>query len=223
MKKNGIKRALWYFIGIGEQYVLCAAGLGAAMTVYMWLINSSAGFSDILTSVPGSILFASGAILYITGVTAVQQWYSLLISMGCQRRNVFAGNLVMDLLYIVQCIILYEGLERMLNPRHKSISILFVLAAYLLLEAFAKLSGIVIMKWGKLSAVVVAGVLVGVSGGMAVYFSLMGSVHMQLWADKLMSGKTQAVQWMLAGAAAAVCAGSYAALWRFLKNYEVRA
>ncbi|MCI9124514.1 MAG: hypothetical protein HFH35_10620 [Eubacterium sp.] len=222
MKKSGITRALRYFIGIGEQYVLCAAGLGAAMTIYMWLINSSASFSDMLTSIPGSILFIAGTILYVTGVSVVQQCYSLLISMGCRRRNVFAGNLVMDLLYIAQCIILYEVLERIFNPRHQPVSALFVLAVYLLVEAFGKLSGIVVVKFGKLSRMVFFGATVGIAISAAVYFSLSGGADIQIWADELTGKDALLVQWVLAGAAAACCAGSYVFLWRLLKNYEVR-
>lgn len=219
--ENGMRRAMRYFLRMAELSVLYTAALSVGMAVYMWLIGNH-DLRDAVASFPNMLLLIAVLMLYISRMTAGQQIYGPLISMGCRRRNIFWGMLLMEFVYAVQCVLLYRILHRLLNPADRPVGLLAVLAFFLLIDGVSGLSGIAMMKWGRIAHivfVVMIGVISAAAGMCAVMFA--GSVIADTWIG-IVTESVNFRQCMMALAGAGIFVASGFLSWRFLRNYEIR-
>lgn len=225
MTTNGFARALRYFIRQAEIYVLCAIGGGFLMAAYIWLINGyGMSLQDMLETVPNSAGYMAMIIVFISGISSVQYWYSLPISFGCIRKNAFWGNLLMDLLVIAETAVFYFITAKLFHAETTQFEIILSFAAFLLLEGVSRFLGIAAAKWGKAVYVVMIITVIGscMSAGFLVGYAGASGVPISV-TDVLGEGIVQNGQWIVLAIGAALCMMGNAANWRILRTFEVKA
>jgi len=225
MTTSGFGRALRFFIRQAEIYVLCIVAGGFLVAAYVWLINGyNVSFQEMLKTVPGSTVYIAMVILFISGMSSVQYWYSLPVSFGCMRKNVFWGNLVLDLLLIGEIAVFYFLTKDLFRVDTAQSETVFIFAAFFLLEGVSRFLGIAAAKWGKaIYVVMIIGVVgISMSAGFIVGYAgasgILVSVTDVLGGDILQNG-----QWIILAAGAVFCIAGNAANWRILRVFEVKA
>lgn len=224
MLAGGFGRACRYFVRQAELYVLCSVAGGFLMVAYMWMINSfDASFMEVVKLVPNAAVYIAMIVLFTSGISATQYWYSVPISFGCLRKHAFFGNLLMNLLVVVQTAVFYFVALQLFHVQASGFEAVFYLAAFLLLEGGSKFLGIAAMKWGKTVYVIM---IIGI-----IAFSMcMGFVVGYAGVSGMVSPVTSVLgeeiakhgQWVL-GIGAVLCVAANAASWRMLKVFEIKA
>ncbi len=224
MKISGLDRALRYFIRQAELYVLCLIAGSFAMSGYIWLIQGyDRGILEMLKSVPSGIVFISIIVLYSSGMSSAQYWYSIPISFGCRRKNAFIGNLAMNMLFIAESLVFYMLAVRILQTDVFAVSMAVILPVYLVMEGISKLLGIAVIKWGKVTFIVMTAALVmaSVFCGFLIFFAGEGKEALALIS---VSEKYLTFPWKWAGllAGTGICAAANVAGYRILSHFEVK-
>lgn len=224
---GGKKRVLKYFLYYTELYVLCTLGGTVVMTLYMALLNNNISAGPVFVSVPSMILSVAVILILTSGMTRGQYGYSIPVSFGCIRKNVFLGNLMMDFFYIIQVLVLYETAVFVIQTRTETVKIPMPVLVSLLLfvEGTAGLLGAAAVKCGKLAYIFfIVLVIVGSIGvGILVGFSSdFGSETVIFYVFR--GGATAAsFYWILFAASAVLSAAANFANYRLIRYFEVRA
>lgn len=223
MTASGFGRALRYFVRQAEIYVLCAAGGGFLMAAYIWLVNGyNMSFLEMLKTVPNAAGYIAMIVLFTSGISCIQYWYSLPISFGCIRKNAFWGNLIMDLLVITETAAFYFLTVCLFQVDVTQFEIAFNFAAFLLLEGISKCLGIAAAKWGKgVYVIMIAGVVgISMSIGFLVGYAGVSGILIPV-TDVLGEGIVRNGQWIILAIGAVLCIAGNIANWRILRVFEV--
>lgn len=224
MTTSGFGRALRYFVRQAEIYVLCAVGGGFLIAAYIWLVNSSdVSFLEMLKKVPSAAGYTAMVILFTSGISSVQYWYSLPISFGCIRKNAYWGNLVMDLLIIAEIVVFYFLTVNLFQADVTQFEAAFNIAALLLLEGVSKFLGIAAAKWGKIVYTIMIIGVIGFSMSMGFFVGYAGASGILISVtDVLGEGIVQNGQWIILVIGAVLCIAGNTANWRILRVFEVK-
>lgn len=224
MTASGFGRALRYFVRQAEIYVLCAVGGGFLIAAYMWLVNSyDVSFLEMLKTVPNAAGYVAMVILFTSGISSVQYWYSLPISFGCIRKNAFWGNLVMDLLVIAEIVVFYFLTVNLFQVDVAQFEAAINIAVLLLLEGVSKFLGIAAAKWGKIVYTIMIIGVIGFSMSMGFFVGYAGASGILISVtDVLGEGIVQNGQWIILVIGAVLCIAGNTANWRILRVFEVK-
>ncbi len=223
MSRSGLGRSLKYFFWQAQLYAALILGGSLVMAAYQRIVaNASMSLSDIIHSVPGAVIMLTYVVLFTTGQSAGQYWYSMLISFGCRRIHVFLGHLAMNLLVISESLLVSGLLSYVLHS--DSINIFgfpLIFAASLVLEGASKLLGIAIMKWGRIAYVIMifSIVILCIAFGMFSAFAE-ESTGPVFTINSLLN---PAQQQLLTAVSILFCTAANMISYRMVKYYEVKA
>lgn len=220
MNASGLIRALKYFIRYTEWYVFGTVAGSILMVAYICLIDADWSFARMQSSIPYTLLYFAVIILFYNGSILEYYWYSLPISFGCRRKNVFLGNLVMDLLFIIQILILYRVSLFAFSPKDETyIPLPFLFSVFLLIEGISKILGIFVLKFGKAGYVlfIISLIVICVGVGFFVGYSGVtddiGIYLLQIGMDSI---------WVFLLAGIIVSASANILNYRTVSRYEIR-
>ncbi len=214
MRLGCLGRTLRFFVRIAQRYVLFSAALSTLMAFYMCLVNGN-HLNEIIKLMPAALFYYSAVVLFVSGMSGGQQWYPILVSFGCIRRDVWLGILLLETLFIAEILVIYEIVAGFADPAGQGAGALLILAGYLAVEGLAKLAGVAALKWGRMSFfLLAAGVFV-----LSIVFALWivsadGEGLIVSFVNSLMEGRASLNgQCAAVFAGAAVCIVGNAASW----------
>jgi len=188
-----------------------------AMALYMGILN---GFeNDLLDTVPAMSLWMTSVVLYTSGYAECRDTYDRLISMGCTRRTVFAGNLFLNLVLVPSSLCHFLLLDALFGNAALSSFLRPVAGGLLSLVGISQLGGALVLKYGKklYSALGVIIVMFLVAGGLTVYFLVVEHNAALQTVLSVLTGGTPLV------AGAVLCAVAYTVQYFVLRRYQVMA
>lgn len=221
MIAGGFVRACRYFIRQAEYYVCFAVVGGFAAVAYVCLLGGESNeWQKWMAFVPHAAVYFAMVILFANGFY-FQYMYALPVSLGCARKYVFCGILVMEGLVMAETMLFDWILTNLLQLGQMELMI--YLGLFLLVEGLSKFGGIIMAKWGRKAQVVMTLILVvliagsgfavgyaGTSGAFITLTSVFGENRLQSWRPPA----------LVIGAV--VCFAANVAGWQLVKDCEVR-
>lgn len=101
-KNSMALRSLSFWFRLAEEYVLTMFVIALGYSIFY--IFSAGSWSGYLESFPQYIILCMCILLMVTGVTAKNLYNGIALSFGSTRKNVFWGNIFMQLLMIIEVI-----------------------------------------------------------------------------------------------------------------------
>jgi len=222
MKTNGFDRAMRYFVREAELYVLGTIGGSILLSVYMWLIINRGNFFEILDKFPVSFFYTSAVIILSITATAGQRWFPMLISLGCRRKNIFWGHLLMLFLFILQTLALYQLSGFISGAEKLPLQLFTILTIDLAVAGVTTFLNIAMLRWGKIIYILMVILIVAIS----MFYGMWAGLYAPSGAN---SSVLLIEQWpilprlILFTACLAVFTAANILNYRTLSTYEVKA